>query len=150
MIEVISCSIIFLSKTSCGQFSSRYFTTLSLNACSDANNVTGPPEPVPLSPDAKLSSLTVNTGPLDPAFSGDIVNYAVDVATSVSSVTVTAQPQNANASMTINGQATQSTRPGPLRLRSGFEHTHSNCRHGCEWESEHLHCDGESGGPWGE
>ena len=82
--------------------------TLSLNACSDANNVTGPPPPVPLSPDAKLSSLTVNTGPLDPIFSGDIANYAVNVATSVDSVTVTARPQNANASMTINGLATAS------------------------------------------
>ena len=83
-------------------------TILSLNACGDANNVAGPPPPVPLSPDAKLSSLTVNTGPLDPAFLGDIANYAVNVATSVGSVTVTAQPQNANASMTINGQATAS------------------------------------------
>ena len=84
------------------------FATLSLNACSDSNNVTGPPEPVPLSPDAKLSSLTVNTGPLDPAFSSDIANYTVDVATSVTSVTVTARPQNASASMTVNGQVTAS------------------------------------------
>jgi len=81
---------------------------LFLNACSDTNNVTGPPEPVPLSPDAKLSSLTVNTGPLDPAFSSDIRDYTVNVATSVTSVTVTARPQNASASMTINGQATPS------------------------------------------
>jgi hypothetical protein len=88
-----------------------FFSILSilfLNGCSDANNVTGPPPPVPLSPDAKLSSLTANTGPLDPAFSSDIANYAVDVATSVTSITLTAQPQNANASMTINGQATAS------------------------------------------
>ena len=92
------------------------FTTLSLNACSDANNVTGPPPPVPLSPDAKLSSLTVNTGPLDPAFSSDIANYTVDVATSVSSVTVTARPQNANASMTINGQATASGQARTVNL----------------------------------
>ena len=88
-----------------------FFSILSIlfaNGCSDANNVTGPPPPVPLSPDAKLSSLTANTGPLDPAFSSDIANYTVDVATSVTSITVTAQPQNANASMTINGQATAS------------------------------------------
>jgi len=84
------------------------FTALSLNACSDSNNVTGPPEPVPLSPDAKLSSLTVNTGPLDPAFSSDVANYTVDVANSVGSVTVTARPQNASASMTVNGQVTAS------------------------------------------
>jgi hypothetical protein len=89
---------------------------LFLNACSDANNVTGPPEPVPLSPDAKLSSLTVNTGSLHPAFSSNIANYTVDVATSVSSVTVTARPQNADASMTIDGQATASDQARTVTL----------------------------------
>ena len=64
---------------------------LSLNACGDSNNVTGPPPPVPLSPDAKLSSLTVTSGPLQPAFSSDVRDYAVDVGTSVTSVTVTAR-----------------------------------------------------------
>jgi Cadherin-like beta sandwich domain len=96
------------------------FTTLFLNACSDANNVTGPPEPpppVPLSPDAKLSSLTVNTGSLEPAFSSDVANYTVDVATSVTSVTVTARPQNANASMTINGEAAASGQSRTVTLR---------------------------------
>ncbi len=94
------------------------FTILFLNACSDANNVTGPPPPIPLSPDAKLSSLTVNTGPLDPVFSGDILNYAVNVATSVGSITVTARPQNTNASMTINGQATPSGQARTIALRT--------------------------------
>ena len=89
---------------------------VTLTACGDSNNVTGPPPPVPLSPDAKLSSLTVNTGPLNPVFSGDIANYAVNVATSVDSVTVTARPQNANASMTINGQATASGQAQTIRL----------------------------------
>ncbi len=89
---------------------------VTLNACSDSNNVTGPAPPVPLSPDAKLSSLTVNTGPLDPVFSGDIANYAVNVATSVASVTVTARPQNTNASMTINGQAAASGQGRTIQL----------------------------------
>ena len=89
---------------------------VTLTACGDSNNVTGPPPPVPLSPDAKLSSLTVNTGPLDPVFSGDIANYAVNVATSVGSVTVTARPQNANASMTINGQTTASGQARTITL----------------------------------
>ena len=81
---------------------------LSLNACSDANNVTGPPPPVPLSPDAKLSSLTVTSGSLQPAFSSDVANYLVEVATSVTSVTVAAQPQNAGATVSINGQTATS------------------------------------------
>ena len=83
------------------------FTILSLNACSDANNVTGPPPPVPLSPDAKLSSLMVNPGPL-PTFSSDVLIYTLDVATTVTSVTVTARAQNAGATVNINGQPTTS------------------------------------------
>ena len=66
------------------------FTALSLNACGDSNNVSGPPVPVPLSPDAKLSSLTVTPGSLLPGFSSDVANYTVDVATPVTSITVTA------------------------------------------------------------
>jgi len=98
-------------------------TALSLSACSDANNVTGPPEPVPLSPDAKLSNLTVNTGPLDPAFSSEIDRYKVNVATSVASVTVTAQSQNANASMTINGEATASGQVRTIQLGGAGSNT---------------------------
>ena len=81
---------------------------VTLNACGDSNNVTGPPPPVPLSPDAKLSSLTITSGSLEPAFSSDVANYSVEVATSVTSVTVTARPQNAGATVSINGQATTS------------------------------------------
>ncbi len=81
---------------------------VTLNACGDANNVTGPPPPVPLSPDAKLSSLTVTSGSLQPAFSSDVANYSMEVATSVTSVTVTARPQNAGATVSINGQAATS------------------------------------------
>lgn len=81
---------------------------LALNACSDSNNVSGPPAPVPLSPDAKLSSLTVNPGSFQPPFSSDVAIYTVDVATSVTSVTVTAQPQTAGATVNINGQTTTS------------------------------------------
>ena len=83
-------------------------TFLSLNGCGDANNVTGPPPPVPLSPDAKLSSLTVTSGPLGPAFSSDVANYSVEVATGVTSVTVTARAQNTGATVNINGQPTTS------------------------------------------
>lgn len=78
---------------------------LSLNACSDTNNVSGPE---PLSPDAQLSSLTVTPGTLQPAFSGDVANYTVDVTSNVASVTVTAQPQDSGATVSINGQTTTS------------------------------------------
>jgi hypothetical protein len=84
------------------------FTALSLNACGDSNNVSGPPAPVPLSPDAKLSSLTITPGTLQPALSGDVPNYTVDVTSNIASVTVTAQPQDAGATVSINGQTTTS------------------------------------------
>ena len=58
--------------------------------------------------DANLSNLTVKPGRLQPAFSGNITDYTVDVPTSVASVTVTAQPQDAQASITINNQTTKS------------------------------------------
>jgi len=76
-----------------------------LNACSDTNNVSGPE---PLSPDAQLSTLTVTPGTLRPAFSGDVPNYTVDVTSNVASVTVTAQPQDSGATVSINGQTTTS------------------------------------------
>ena len=81
---------------------------LALNACGDSNNVSAPPGPLPLSPDAKLSSLTVTPGTLQPAFSGDVPNYTVDVTSNVASVTVTAQPQTTGATVSINGQTTTS------------------------------------------
>ena len=82
--------------------------TFGLNGCGDVNNVSEPPPPAPLSPDAKLSTLTVNPGALDPEFSSDVRNYTVDVTSNISSVTVTAQPQNAGATLTINTQQTTS------------------------------------------
>ena len=86
-----------------------FAATVGFNGCSDTSKVSGPP---PLSPDALLSTLTVIPGTLQPAFSSDVANYTVDVLNTVTSVTVTATPQNANASMKINGQATT---PGQTR-----------------------------------
>lgn len=77
---------------------------LGLGACSDVSNAPAPP--TPLSPDAKLSSLTVSSGLLQPGFLPDTLNYTVDVLTSVASVNVAASPQNATATRTINGVAT--------------------------------------------
>jgi hypothetical protein len=84
------------------------FMVLSLNACGDSNNVSGPPAPAPFSPDAKLSSFTVTPGTLQPAFSGDVRDYTMDVTSNVANVTVTARPQNAGATVSINGQTTTS------------------------------------------
>ena len=87
-----------------------------MHGCGDANNVTAPPPPTPLSPDAKLSSLIVSPGALEPEFSSEVLSYTVDVLTTVTSVTVTATPQNASASMTINGQASSSGQAQTITL----------------------------------
>ena len=91
-----TCSVVLLALAA----------TFVFNGCGDVSSVSAPPAPVPLSPDAKLSSLTVNPGPLQPVFSSDRANYVVDVLTTVTSVTVAASPQNATATMTINGVIT--------------------------------------------
>ncbi len=86
-----------------------FAATVGFNGCSDVSNVSAPPG---LSPDALLSTLTVIPGTLQPVFSSDVANYTVDVLNTVTSVTVTATPQDAKASMKINGQATT---PGQAR-----------------------------------
>jgi Cadherin-like beta sandwich domain len=65
----------------------------------------------PLSGNNELSNLTVSSGSLTPGFSPDTLNYTVDVATGVSSLTVTATLQDPAASLTINGQGTSSGQP---------------------------------------
>ena len=51
-----------------------------------------------------LQSLSVSPVSLAPTFAAGTTNYTVDVATSVTSVTVTARAQDAGASVSINGQ----------------------------------------------
>ncbi len=58
-----------------------------------------------------LSNLTVSSGSLTPGFSPGTLNYTVDVATGVSSLTVTATVQDSNASLMINGQGISSGQP---------------------------------------
>lgn len=55
-----------------------------------------------------LKSLTVLPGTLGPPFSPGIDSYTVNVGNTVAIVTVTAAPQNANASLQINGLQTDS------------------------------------------
>ncbi len=65
----------------------------------------------PLSGNNALSNLTVSSGSLTPGFSPGTLNYTVDVATGVSSLTVTATVQDSNASLMINGQGISSGQP---------------------------------------
>jgi hypothetical protein len=74
-------------------------TGLSIYGCGDSASV---------NPVVELASLTVTPGTLQPSFSGPNTQYRVDLANSVTSVTVTAQPAVAGDSVTINGEATTS------------------------------------------
>jgi len=70
-----------------------------------------------------LRSLTVSPGTLAPAFSAGTVGYSVNVAHSVTSITVTAAPQDTAASMTVNEQGTNSGQPRTIPLRGSGSNT---------------------------
>ena len=57
------------------------------------------PRTIPASTDATLSNLAVSSGSLTPAFNSTHYNYTVNVANSVSSITITATPNNPNATL---------------------------------------------------
>jgi hypothetical protein len=69
---------------------------LSVYGCIDTGSTT---------PEAQLSSLTVDPGALAPAFSSGTTRYDVKVSTTDASITVTATPQDSDTTMTINGAA---------------------------------------------
>jgi hypothetical protein len=64
-----------------------------------------------LSADNNLKTLSVTPGTLAPAFAQDQLPYTVDVATGVSSLTITATVQDSNASLMIDGQGISSGQP---------------------------------------
>jgi hypothetical protein len=55
-----------------------------------------------------LQNLTVSSGTLAPSFNANTTDYTVNVANTVDSVTVTAQPQDSVATVSIDGQTTTS------------------------------------------
>ncbi|MGE0471598.1 MAG: cadherin-like beta sandwich domain-containing protein [Nitrospira sp.] len=65
-----------------------------------------------------LSGLTVSPGPLAPVFSAATTSYTVDVASNVASITVTPTRQDSNATITVNGQATNSGQARTVTLRA--------------------------------
>lgn len=55
------------------------------------------------SDDASLKSLQISPGTLDPAFSPDVENYTASVGLDIDKLTVSAQPANDNASVSVEG-----------------------------------------------
>ncbi len=58
---------------------------------------------------AELASLAVDPGSLEPGFSGGITQYTVNLSSSITSVTITAQPAVGGDTVTINGLNTTSS-----------------------------------------
>lgn len=55
------------------------------------------------SADANLTSLTISTGTLSPAFAGGTINYMATVPAATASITVTPVKSHTSASITVNG-----------------------------------------------
>lgn len=63
-----------------------------------------------------LGNLSVSPGSLAPAFDSGTKSYSVDVASTVTSIAVTAMPQDSHAIMTLNGQQTSSGQLSTISL----------------------------------
>jgi hypothetical protein len=70
-----------------------------------------------------LSSLTVSQGTLEPNFNANTTSYTVDVASTVTSVTVTPREQDTAATTTVNGQATNSGQARAITLNGAGSNT---------------------------
>lgn len=70
-----------------------------------------------------LSALTVSSGTLTPAFNANTLSYTVDVASTVTSATVTPTRQDPNATITLNGQPTNSGRARTVPLSGAGSNT---------------------------
>ncbi len=68
-------------------------------------NPLGPARPR-LSSDARLSSLALSTGVLNPVFAADATDYSANIPNGETGVTVTASCASAEATLTVNGAAT--------------------------------------------
>ncbi len=73
-----------------------------------------------------LSGLTVSPGPLDDPFNANDQNYTVDVASTVTSITVTPTRQDSNATITVNGTPATSGQGRSIPLNGAGSNTSIN------------------------
>ncbi len=88
---------------------SRTYTVLFVRAGLTGNN--------------SLQNLAVSPGPLDSPFTENDLNYSVDVANTVGSITVTPTLSDPAATMTVNGQATNSGQARTITLNPAGQST---------------------------
>lgn len=70
-----------------------------------------------------LQSVSISPGSLSPSFRANTTNYTVDVGSSVTSLSVTPRLQDTNASMTVNGQTTNSGQVRTITLNGPGSNT---------------------------
>jgi hypothetical protein len=88
-----------------------------VNDTSELSNVVN----IPLSANADLSALTVSAGSLVPSFASATLNYTDNVSNATSSITVTPTTADANATVTVAGNAvTSGTASAPIALNVGL------------------------------
>ncbi|MDF0667755.1 MAG: cadherin-like beta sandwich domain-containing protein [Nitrospira sp.] len=88
---------------------SRTYTVLLVRAGPNGNN--------------SLQSLTVSPGTLAPTFDPNLQTYTVDVANNIGSITVTPTLSDPAATMTVNGQATNSGQARTITLSPAGQDT---------------------------
>jgi hypothetical protein len=94
-------TVVSITVDAAGQSPKTYTITIERGARAGNNN---------------LSALTVSPGTLAPPFSPSTTRYAVDVSSNVTSVTVTAVPQDTTAGMEVNGQGAGSGQAREIAL----------------------------------
>ncbi len=87
---------------------STYYYTLQTTDSNGFSALSSPVEVGPASNDATLSDLVISQGTLSPVFSSSTTSYTVDVLNDVTSLTVTPTANQANATITVNGEAVNS------------------------------------------
>ena len=79
-----------------------------------------------LSGNNNLSALTVSPGPLVPAFAAATLNYTMNVASSVASITITPTRQDPNATITVTPPGTGSGQARTIPLNGAGSNTFIN------------------------
>lgn len=77
-------------------------------------------QPIIRADSSALQNLEISNGELNPAFSGDVLFYTVNVDASVAEINVTPTSVESGASITVNGQSVSSGQPsGNIELNEG-------------------------------
>lgn len=107
-------SIAFI-LSSCGLMADAVLDKNSENQTNNSNNPDDPDSDT----NVNLSSLEISEGILSPAFSQSVTSYSVEVKNSITSLTLSAQAVNNNATISINGTTFNYSGSQNITLQTG-------------------------------